>query len=292
VSGVFYDGRGARSQLEMVRQGRESRLSLDKVNVKSRSVVLRHTPLLIFSQETLTRQISSSIGRRGVIDWCLFHVEPRYHLVLRKYRTALAQYNASLRQAGGDRGHWMGLLAQTGNELHSYRETITRTVDRTVHEISEAFHDMPDVRFEFKAGWAKSDDLLSVLKTKERDHSRLGYCSTGPHRSDLRIRSDRGEIQDWASRGQIKAYYYFLFLALMVIVADQTENIPIALIDDIWAEFDDSVAARMVGVTTGLKGQAIFTGTRRMDEVVSQYNMAVFHVKQGSVAKVNIGLDD
>ena len=281
IKALLEDGGEGNSELQFLREGSKQRLIFNNNTVKSRSSLIKQLPLLIFSQETLTDLIDTSQARRNILDWCLFHVEPHYHSELAKYKTTLDQYSAALKSPALDEVQWMSFLADVGSRLSATRTSMATRVAERVRSLLRSFDNLPKISVDYRPGWEQSKGLLDELKARRADHVRLGYCTVGPHRSDLRFRSDRGDSSNWASRGQIKAYYYLLFVSVLSLVAEDTGRAPIVLVDDLWAEFDDGLAQLMVDVTVALGGQSIFTGTVIPDNLIKRFDVALFHVKQG-----------
>jgi len=283
LRGLVRDDKGINSELRAVRYGKDTKILLNGTALRNRSQLLRHVPVLAFSQETLSRQISSSGSRRNILDWCLFHVEPGYHTVFEEYRSVLSHYNAALRK-GIDIGPWVEALVGSGIAVHKFRMRIGQALQDRFDSSQGKVVGLPAVALEYKRGWPEEATLPNHFAARAKEHQRLGYCSSGPHRGDLRIRGSRGDALNWASRGQIKAYYYLLFIAMLDLVKSGIGIRPIALIDDLWSEFDSGLSSQMVDITVSNGGQSIFTGIERRKSIITRHRMGLFHVEQGSVA--------
>jgi len=272
-----------KTEIQVVREGRQQKLTLNGNNVRNRSTLVKQLPLLVFSQEVLAGFIDTSQSRRNILDWCLFHVEPHYHAELGQYKTSLDHYVAALKSPSMDELQWMALLAEVGEKLTAFRAAMAVRVGDRLKSLLSSFKNLPLVEIDYRFGWNSAKSLLDELELRRADHLKLGYCAVGPHRSDLKFHSNKGDSKNWASRGQTKAYYYLLIIAVLSVVADDTGRAPVFLVDDLWAEFDDEVAESMIGVTTTLGGQTIFTGTDVSEAVRKHFDLALFHVKQGAL---------
>lgn len=286
LNGHLVDDQGFESNIKVVREGKQSRIFLRNRAITNRSALVRHAPTLVFSQETLAKQIESAAGRRSLLDWCLFHVEPDYHTLLNSYRLSLNQYNASLRYRLADQGQWRSEVAAAGERLDLARQPALEMVVGKFAASVEKFSRIPAAELEYRRGWLMDQDLESELNSRAKDHGDSGYCSTGPHRCDLKIRGPRGDVHNWASRGQLKAYYYLLSLAFLSVVAETSGEIPIILVDDLRAEFDEAVAAHMLSLTLEFNGQVLVTGSADLQRLAELPEAAMFHVEQGAVRAV------
>jgi DNA replication and repair protein RecF len=281
IKALATDSTEGKNEIQAVREGRQQKLTLNGNTVRNRSTLVKRLPLLVFSQEVLEGLIDTSQSRRNLLDWCLFHVEPHYHAELSQYRASLDHYVAALKSPSMDESQWMTVLAEAGEKLASVRAGMAVRVGRRMGSLLSSFNNLPAVDIDYRFGWNKAKDLLDELKLRRADHLKLGYCAVGPHRSDFKFYSKKGDSKTWASRGQTKAYYYLLIISVLSVVAEDTGRVPVFLVDDLWAEFDEQVAESMIEVTAALGGQTIFTGTIASEAIKKQLNLALFHVKQG-----------
>ena len=78
-----------------------ARFRVDGEEVRSVSKLARRLPVMVIAPEGLKALLEGSEHRRRLLDWTLFHVEPRYLEVLQRYGHVLRQRNAVLRSPGG-----------------------------------------------------------------------------------------------------------------------------------------------------------------------------------------------
>ena len=78
-----------------------ARFRVDGEEVRSVSMLARRLPVMVIAPEGLKALLEGSEHRRRLLDWTLFHVEPRYLEVLQRYGHVLRQRNAVLRAPGG-----------------------------------------------------------------------------------------------------------------------------------------------------------------------------------------------
>ncbi len=290
IQATLCDEEGINTELKIIRQGKERRIFLNNSVITNRSELVRHTPSLIFCQESLSALVTTSTGRRALLDWCLFHVEPGYHSAIEQFRVVMGQYNAALRKGQATGALWIEEYARAAEKLDGYRQEITRQIVDQYSSARQGIDNIPVVEVSYRRGWPAESSLADVLKARFGEHLSQGFCPIGPHRADLRLKSTRGDVQNWASRGQVKAYFFLLFMAVIKVLANQTGQSAIVLIDDLWAEFDQSTASRMVDLAMALNGQVFFTSATREEALLQRYNMTLFHVEQGAVTDTSVGL--
>lgn len=202
----------------------------------------------------------------------------------------MGQYNAALRKGQATGALWIEEYARAAEKLDGYRQEITRQIVDQYSSARQGIDNIPVVEVSYRRGWPAESSLADVLKARFGEHLSQGFCPIGPHRADLRLKSTRGDVQNWASRGQVKAYFFLLFMAVIKVLANQTGQSAIVLIDDLWAEFDQSTASRMVDLAMALNGQVFFTSATREEALLQRYNMTLFHVEQGAVTDTSVGL--
>ena len=89
-------------------EGREKTLGVEKSvsshryryageEIRAASKLARIVPTLLVTPDSHRLLTDGGRLRRRLLDWALFHVEPSYNAILQKYRLALRQRNAQLR---------------------------------------------------------------------------------------------------------------------------------------------------------------------------------------------------
>lgn len=228
-------------------------------------------------------------GRRALLDWVLFHVEPEAGVFLSRYRRALAQRNSALR--GKDFGTakaWEDELAVSGAQWEQQRMGLVR---RLAAELCSSAHEFelqwqPDIRYSpgaFTAGELRAS--LAVVRGKDE---RLGYTSVGPHATDLRIRDDSGaDVRATKSQGEIKRLSILILLAAHRLVAE-TGRAPLLLIDDLPAELDAAGQKKVLEILFRMNADALITGIEPLDSrrVPEQGSIPLFHVEHGQIRPV------
>jgi len=227
-------------------------------------------------------------GRRRLLDWSLFHVEPGFVEAVGRYGRALRQRNALLRAYGtrAELEFWEKELAATGSHLSGSRERMLGSLNRYFVSILRETLDM-QAQLRYRPGWDSAQPLAQALAVwRERDRAK-GYTTPGPHRADVEVEIAGTKAGERLSRGQSKVFVSSLLAAHVQMVSASGAEPPVVMVDDFSSELDADAAARLLSALCRLDSQLFLTTTDRAlipDDGIE--SAAVFHVKHGDIAKV------
>lgn len=234
--------------------------------------------------------------RRRLIDGTLFHVEPNFLGVWRRYQRILKQRNAMLRR-GMMRGQdpWLGELSKVGGELTDYRADLVSRLGPVFQAIlAELNATLLDAELVFRPGWDASLSLEAGLARSVESDVSQGFTHVGPHRADVRLQWQGRPVGDVFSRGQLKLAVIALRLAQGRVLADSHKGAPLYLVDDLTAELDEGHALQVCRLLEQTNSQVVLTTVSELAQERSwmQGVTSVFHVEQGCVSKVVSSADD
>ena len=226
--------------------------------------------------------------RRRFLDWGLFHVEPGFLALWRRYARALKQRNALLkaRGAGSQLEAWEQELAAAGTELTGRRQHYLEQLQPHLQAVVADLLPVAGVAtLEFLPGWRRDELSLAdaLLLARERDLA-AGFTSVGPHRADWRI--DYAELpgREMLSRGQAKLTALSVLLAQAAQHAALRGEWPVLALDDLASELDRAHQRRVLQHLLANQAQILVTGTEPplglldLDIPAQQ-----FHVEQGRI---------
>lgn len=228
--------------------------------------------------------------RRRFLDWGLFHVEPDFLALWRRYSRALKQRNALLKQGGAPRmlDTWDHELAESGEPLTSRR---LQYLERLQHRAIELAHALaPQLGLQaliLNPGWRRQDLPLAdaLLLARERDRQ-AGYTSVGPHRADWTVSFASIPGRDALSRGQAKLTALVCLLAQAEDYAEQRGHWPVIALDDLASELDQTHQARVLDRLLNGPAQLFITATETPSALVNARNIARFHVEHAQIVAV------
>jgi len=226
--------------------------------------------------------------RRRLLDWGLFHVEPDFLGLWRRYARALKQRNVLLKQRapGTQLEPWEYELASAG-------EAMTRR--RAAHLAgwqplfaAAAARLLPaggPASLLFQPGWRHDELPLAdaLLLARERDLA-AGFTSVGPHRADWRVDYAAIPGREALSRGQAKLSALALLLSQAEHHAQLRGAWPVVALDDLASELDRQHQRRVLAWLLDTGAQFFVTGTEQ-PAAVAELNppFRKFHVEQGQL---------
>lgn len=222
--------------------------------------------------------------RRKYLDWLGFHVEQPYLGCWRRYRRALKQRNAVLKQGGrpSDLDLWDQELAEAGEHLASLQAAVFELVAPVLESTASELVSGP-VGFRLRQGWKSGTELSVALgESRERDRS-SGSTQAGPHRLDIVLEYDERRARKLVSRGQQKLLAGGMVLAGVEVVQEVLANPLLLLIDDPAAELDAESLGRLMDAAEGLGCQIVATALTAEQPIFSA-GPALFHVEQGRLS--------
>lgn len=222
--------------------------------------------------------------RRRLVDWGLFHVEPDFLPVWRRYARALKQRNQLLKARVRDAqlDAWDHELSEAGEPLTRYRQ---RYLDQLAPEVRVAAADLVPAlgaaELTFSPGWNREGVSLAdaLLLARDRDLA-YGYTSVGPHRADWRIGFAALPGREALSRGQAKLTALSLLLAQASMHAARCGEWPVVALDDLASELDRSHQTRVLGRLLASGAQVLITGTEAPAALETlSADVEMFHVE-------------
>ena len=231
----------------------------------------------------------ASEARRRYLDWGLFHLEPDFLPQWRRYSRALKQRNALLRslRPGDQLEAWENELAQSGEQLSSYRESYVAGLQPHLDRVITAlFPTAGTVVLCLHPGWKLQELSLAdaLLLTRERDQ-RQGHTTVGPHRADVRLEFGNFPGRETLSRGQAKLAALSLLLAQAAQLAEHDGAWPVLQLDDLASELDRQHQQRVIQYLHGCGAQVFVTGTEVPVGLSGQeFDITTFHVEHGVIS--------
>lgn len=225
--------------------------------------------------------------RRRYLDWGLFHVEPGFLRLWRRYARALKQRNAVLkRQASGAQlDAWDHELAEAGEPLSRERQ---HYLDALQPYFSALTHEwvpsLGTTQLEYQPGWRREDMPLgdALLLARQRDLV-SGFTSVGPHRADWRIVFSGLPGREALSRGQAKLTALSALMAQAEQHAEVRQEWPIVAFDDLASELDSAHQRRVLDRLQRSGAQVFITGTETPAALQARADIFRFHVEHGEV---------
>ncbi|MEO8803500.1 MAG: DNA replication/repair protein RecF [Rudaea sp.] len=285
VASVAREGGTTRLGLSRSSRGWEARLN--HAAVPNLATVLREFVLVCFEPGSHALISGPSQERRSFLDWGVFHVEPDYLSMARRYRRIVQQRNAALKQAASDAEMdvWDVQLAEAAAPLNAKRDAYFTRFSEDLSQLLALF--LPELglaRPILSIGWPEAMTLLECLgQNRDRDRAR-GHTSRGPHRADWSIHFEQAPLREHLSRGQEKLCALACVLAQARHYASVKNDWPVIALDDLTSELDAAHQQVVVDMLTSAGAQVLVTGVEMPEPLRhAEPDRAVFHVEHGQL---------
>ena len=249
--------------------------------------------VVFFLPQDIDLVAGSPSVRRRYLDATICQFDPVYCRILRRYNRVLTQRNHLLRQLQERRNSpdqlrfWDEKLAEDGTHVVARR----REVIAKLGELARAIHleltgqdehlslhyepsvRMPEKPYQMPLGLGSEGGLgvrhsessiresfVRQLQEITREEILRGMSLIGPHRDDVRFLTGGVDMRTYGSRGQQRTVVLAVKLAEAKLLAEETGEQPVMLLDEVMAELDE---ARRSYLMTAIENsqQAILTTT-------------------------------
>ena len=282
------------------RQGRRKRVKLDGAEPARLSDALAALPCVLFSPADVDLVGGAPSSRRRYVDILLALSSRPYLAALQRYRAALAQRNAALREAlritGARAEHrvavWEAPLAEHGAVLWRERVVWSAQAAGRFAELCAAIGEQAPVAMRYATSLEPTstsvhdaaDALARALEHKRGFDIRRGITHAGPHRDDLALTLDGRELRAFGSAGQQRTAAIALRLLEAETLHERLGAAPLFLLDDPFAELDARRSSRILELLAerGM-GQTLLTVPRASDIPPALSSLARWRIAAGVV---------
>lgn len=281
------DGRGSR--LGLGREGASWLARLDGQRVPI-SELVRACAVVCFEPGSHALIAGAAEERRGYLDWGVFHVEPEFLGLWRRYQRALKQRNSLLRSPNTALGTlycpWEAEMAASGEAIDRQRADYLDQLRPRLARFAEALlPELGSLELRYRRGWPQEADLaLHLAQHRERDRAR-GHTTLGVHRGDWSIAFEQAPLREHLSRGQEKLTALACVLAQAELFAHERGEWPIVCLDDLAAELDQTHQDAVVSLLAAAGAQVLVTCTE-IPPALQSVPCRVFHVEQGVLTRL------
>ena len=310
---------GERQVLAEVQLNRTSanRAQINRSAIKTRDLP-RYFSSVLFAPEDLALVRGEPSGRRRFLDELLVLLTPRLSGVIADYDRVLKQRNSLLKsaRASGVRGAqlstleiWDDRLVALGSELIEAR---SRLIAQLVPEVSAAYvaiagedhrarlssqlsilsADVDDENSQTPAGGefvpisaadAAGAFRASLVRLRRAELERA-VTLAGPHRDDVVLELNAMGARGYASHGESWSFALALKLASAeVLRRESASGDPVLILDDVFAELDQSRRARLAGAVAGFE-QVLITAAV-LEDVPAALTANTVHIQQGRIVQ-------
>ncbi|WP_267423278.1 MULTISPECIES: DNA replication/repair protein RecF [unclassified Curtobacterium] len=276
---LAHEDRSILAEVQINRSG-SNRAQVNRSAIKPRELP-RYCTSVLFAPEDLALVRGEPSGRRRMLDELLVQIAPRMQGVIADYDRTLRQRNTllkSARNSGAKAGSlstlevWDERLVAFGSEIIAARDHLTR---RLAPFVAESYAMVAGERHEASITGVLSvrggdpedasaadpvlgtpDEPVTVpaaaeafrqaLERRRRDELDRGLTLAGPHRDDVLFTLNGLPARGYASHGESWSFALAIQLASASILrAESSLGDPIIILDDVFAELDESRRERL-----------------------------------------------
>ena len=229
--------------------------------------------------------------RRKYLDIVLSVLSPKYLENLKRYRRALDSRNRLIKEninddsllapweyqmveTGSDvawqRESYVGQLSPVYQELFSSLSNGEKGTASYVNSVSDSFHDIDQYKARF----------LELLRTGRPEELRRGRTLSGPHADELEFIIDGKSLRKFGSTGQQRTAVISLRIAEARLLEKITGQRAVLLLDDIFAELDNSRSEKLFSQLAG-SHQSLITTPKRENIFLSLSHMPQLSMQEG-----------
>lgn len=290
VYAEWLDGQGRIRRAGLRHTGGDWEARLDGAPAPSLTELCAELAVVSFEPGSHELIAGGAEHRRRFLDWALFHVEPSFLPVWRRYARALKQRNALLKRgpAPSALAPWDQELAESGERLTSLRAGYLDRLEPVLAATAAEF--LPELGaagLTYLPGWRRAETTLAdaLLLARDRDLA-LGYTSVGPHRADWRVDYTGLPGREALSRGQEKLTALACVLAQARAFAADRGEWPLVCLDDLASELDQQHLRHALEAVLSSGAQVLLTATEAPAILKgSLAPAAVFHVERGVLVR-------
>jgi DNA replication and repair protein RecF len=239
-------------------------------------------PLVIISPADRDLIVDGSDTRRKFIDGVISQQDKAYLQSLIQYHKVVSQRNALLKYFAANRTFdalnlkiyddqlvFLGTIIYTKRK--AFLEKFTPIFNEKYQTISEN-KETVDLVYKSQLHIMPFETLLKNNLEKDKI---LQYTSVGIHKDDLSFDIGEFPIKKFGSQGQQKSYLIALKLAQFQFIKEQSNVVPILLLDDVFDKLDEHRVSQIIALVNKDEfGQIFITDTHaeRTENVIKQSN--------------------
>jgi len=224
--------------------------------------------------------------RRQYLDWGVFHVEHGFFDTWQRYRKALSQRNAALRQKQAEKycQLWDREIEQAATEIDRLRQAYFNKLEVYLKQLVARFFPGQELIIEYRRGWSHEKPLAELLIQHIDKDRKQGFTYHGPHRAEIAIRVQGQSAQTGISRGQQKLLVALLRLAQAQQFSAMKKQSCVLLYDDLAAELDEKNRSLILAELASMQVQLFVTAIETGQIDLSAWTQKkMFHVEQGKL---------
>ena len=266
---------------------------LDGKEFRKASALFGSAPIVFISPEDIRLAKGTPEDKRSFLDELLCFCKKSNLDLLRRYRRVLQQRNRWLKDslegnAAGGEYLFEALTEQLASLAVVVWEERKNLCDILEPHINNFYQTLCDKTEEIKFSYTRAlskDDFLNILKEKFNAERASGTTLAGPHRDDIELLISEHSMRDFGSQGQCRSIALAMKFSAAEIIENHTGTKPILLLDDIFAELDNSRRAAVAKIVKQKECQT-FAATPSKEDLPFQGDALISPIKTSLCASL------
>lgn len=291
---IDFENNERQQTAELLIKGRRQ-ATLNGIKKKSASMLGDELKAVIFSPVHLSLVKDGPAERRRFVDSALCQLKSGYRNVLKEYNRCLVQRNMLLKDTAKNLSLadmlyiWDKNLAVSGAKIIFQRK---KYIDALLPYAQDIFSGLSkgreqiDLRLKgtFEYENLSLEDIekqLIFALERNRNNDLINRITTvGPHRDDLEILINGSSARSFGSQGQQRSCVLALKLAEASLLKEMTGEEPLALLDDVMSELDES---RQDYILNHIKDWQVFITCCDANTILRLKKGKTFHMQSGGL---------
>lgn len=288
-----------RNQNAIITIDEKKKLELDGISYPSCSQLFGEFFGVIFTPDHLNLIKGGPSERRKFINTALCQLKPRYSNVLSKYNKILEQRNVLLKDVSYHSelidtldiwdekfSTYSAIIIDQRikylNEIKPFLEDIYEGISKGKEKIALEYESsvFENISIEKITSEELKEEFLRSLKKCRKDDIQSGITSIGPHKDDILIKLDGISAKSFASQGQKRSCALSLKLSEAAVIKKITGKQPVAFLDDVMSELDDS---RQDYILNHINNWQVFITCCEPSSVLKSKNGKIYEMRGGKI---------
>ena len=251
-------------------------------------------PAVIVSPADTVLISDSADERRRYLNAFISQLDRTYLRAVMRYKAVLQERNTLLKVSRDESmiAIYDAQLSDLAAVIYERRrEMVGRLRPLTAEYYAALSGDREQVELSYRSDLDEAPMAELLLASRERDFANQ-FTTRGVHRDDMVLRIGGYQLRKYGSQGQQKSFLLALKLAQYSIVAEQSGERPILLLDDLFDKLDMSRVEELLRLVSGERfGQIFITDCNKvrlqtvLDKAAADYSL--FTVADGEVETIN-----
>lgn len=223
--------------------------TINGIDLKTPTDLAQYFCAVIFSPSDMEIINEGPYIRRKFLDVSIAMIRPKYNKMLNIYNRAVMQRNMILKdivyhsQLSTLLDSFEQTIAGAGSYIISQRRKYIDALRKAAQEIYYGLSSTKEkLYFEYNCSCNDGDyqSILEQLYNNRQEDIRTATTSKGPHRDDIEFSINGLPVKNFGSQGQKRSVVLSLKLAQADILKNYANEQPVAILDDVMSELDNS----------------------------------------------------